>query len=84
MFAPHAGDFGLEDLTYHVGKLPEAAGFGSGRGRDGSLGKLNGATQELDAGVVVGNQVFESEYEPGHVAALADVAERFEVGFHAG
>lgn len=65
------------------GKLPGGDGFGSGRDRDGSLGKLNGATQELGAGVVVVNQVFEGEHEPGHVAALADIAERFEVGFHA-
>lgn len=66
------------------GKLPGGDGFGPGRGRDGSLGKLNGATQEFGARVVVANQVFDSEHEPGHVAAPADVAERFEVAFHAG
>jgi hypothetical protein len=66
------------------GKLPGGDGLGSGRGRDGGLGKVNGAPKEVRAGVVVRDQVFESEHEPGHVTALADVAERFEVGFHAG
>ena len=54
------------------GKL--ASGDGLGRGRDGSLGKLNSATQEFGAGVVVVNQLFESEREAGHVAASAEIA----------
>ena len=70
--------------TRHLPSAWAREGFDSGRGRDGSLRKLNGAAQELGAGVVVANQVFESEHEAGHVTALADVAERFEVGFHAG
>ena len=40
------------------GKLPGGGNFGSERGRDGRLGELNGAAQELGAGVVVANQVF--------------------------
>ena len=66
------------------GKLPGGDGFGSGRGGDGSFGNLNGAPKEVRARVVVGDQVFESEHKPGHVAAFADVAKRFEIGFHAG
>src|ERR1039458_7019128 len=43
-----------------------------------------GAVKEVGAGVVIGDQVFEGEHEARQVAAGADVAKRFEVGFHAG
>jgi hypothetical protein len=61
------------------GKLAGGTSFGSGRGRDGSLGKVNDAPKEVRAGVVVGNQVFQSEHEAGQVAAFADVAERYDI-----
>ena len=43
----------------------------------------HGPAQEVGAGIVVGDQVFEGEDEAGQIATGANVPERFETEVHA-